>query len=189
MEKLKFQIRSALVVMSLLFLSCESWINVTPTDRLSEEMLFSDREGFVKALNGVYIELNTNELYGLNLTAGALDVMGQYYNAGTSSSNTYYQFARLIYTNTNELNTFSNIWRKAYLVIANCNAIIEECGESNELLPEPYFSMIKGEALALRAMLHFDMLRLFGPLTSELNKQSIPYQTSSDQTITPLLTG
>lgn len=38
-------------------------------------------------------------------------------------------------------------------------------------------------------MLHFDMLRLFGPLTSELDKESIPYQTNSDQTVTPLLSG
>ena len=35
--------------------------------------------------------------------------------------------------------------------------------------------MIMGEAYACRALMHFDMLRLFGPLTSELDKESIPY--------------
>ena len=75
MKKLNFIIKYGLALLLLSFYSCESWLNVTPSDRLSEEMLFNDREGFVKALNGVYIELNTNELYGRNLTAGALDVM------------------------------------------------------------------------------------------------------------------
>ena len=74
MKKLNFIIKCGLALLLLSFYSCESWLNVTPSDRLSEEMLFNDREGFVKALNGVYIELNTNELYGRNLTAGALDV-------------------------------------------------------------------------------------------------------------------
>lgn len=186
MEKLKFN--KWLFILSMFFCSCESWINVTPTDRLSEDMLFTDREGFVKALNGIYVELNSDELYGLDLTAGALDVMGQYY-AVSSSTHAYYNLAQLVYTNKNELDLFNDIWKKSYLLIANCNAIIEKCNEGNENLAEPYLSMIKGESLALRAMLHFDLLRLFGPLTSELDKQSIPYQTSSNQTITSLLTG
>ena len=51
----------------------------------------------MKALNGVYIELNTNELYGRNLTAGALDVMGQYYSVA-SSSHAFYNYGGLVYT-------------------------------------------------------------------------------------------
>lgn len=91
MKKLNFIIKYGLALLLLSFYSCESWLNVTPSDRLSEEMLFKDREGFVKALNGVYIELNTNELYGRNLTAGALDVMGQYYSVA-SSSHAFYNY-------------------------------------------------------------------------------------------------
>ena len=74
-------------------------------------------------------------------------------------------------------------------MIACCNTIIEKCDENKAGLSPVWKGAIKGEALALRAMLHFDMLRLFGPLTSELDKESIPYQTNSDQTVTPLLSG
>ncbi len=189
MKKLKNIINSGLVIILMSLCSCESWINVTPSDRLAEGMLFKDREGFVKALNGIYIELNTSQLYGQDLTAGALDAMGQYYTNFSSSSHTYYQYIKLVFTGTNEKTLFDNMWKKCYLVIANCNTIIEKCGEKNDNLPEPYFSMIKGEALALRAMLHFDMLRLFGPIPSELNKESIPYQTTSEQQISALLPG
>lgn len=189
MKKLKFIIKSGLAVFLMSLYSCESWINITPSDRLSEKMLFADREGFIKALNGVYIELNTTQLYGMNLTAGALDVMGQYYSAAAVSTHAYAQYGKLIFTNSTEKSTFDEIWKKCYLVIACCNTIIEKCGNSNENLPDPYFGMIKGEALALRAMLHFDMLRLFGPVPSELGKESIPYQTNSKQQATALLPG
>ena len=101
MKKLNFIIKYGLALLLLSFYSCESWLNVTPSDRLSEEMLFNDREGFVKALNGVYIELNTNELYGRNLTAGALDVMGQYYSVA-SSSHAFYNYGGLVYTGNDE---------------------------------------------------------------------------------------
>ena len=188
MKKLNFIIKCGLALLLLSFYSCESWLNVTPSDRLSEEMLFNDREGFVKALNGVYIELNTNELYGRNLTAGALDVMGQYYSVA-SSSHAFYNYGGLVYTGNDEKALFDNMWQKCYAVIACCNTIIEKCDENKAGLSPVWRGSIKGEALALRAMLHFDMLRLFGPLTSELDKESIPYQTNSDQTVTPLLSG
>ncbi len=53
--------------------------------------------------------------------------------------------------------------------------------DDNGVLNRPYFGIVKGEALALRAMLHFDMLRLFGPIYSDANKDKpcIPYNTSS----------
>ena len=129
MKKLNFIIKYGLALLLLSFYSCESWLNVTPSDRLSEEMLFNDREGFVKALNGVYIELNTNELYGRNLTAGALDVMGQYYSVA-SSSHAFYNYGGLVYTGNDEKALFDNMWQKCYAVIACCNTIIEKCDEN-----------------------------------------------------------
>ena len=44
--------------------SCESWIAVEPTDRLSEDKVFSTQKGFLQALNGVYSEMNNNSVYG-----------------------------------------------------------------------------------------------------------------------------
>ena len=43
MKKLNFIIKYGLALLLLSFYSCESWLNVTPSDRLSEEMLFNDR--------------------------------------------------------------------------------------------------------------------------------------------------
>ena len=178
MKKLNFIIKYGLALLLLSFYSCESWLNVTPSDRLSEEMLFNDREGFVKALNGVYIELNTNELYGRNLTAGALDVMGQYYSVA-SSSHAFYNYGGLVYTGNDEKALFDNMWQKCYAVIACCNTIIEKCDENKAGLSPVWKGSIKGEALALRAMLHFDMLRLFSASPAiDKERKAIPYLES-----------
>ncbi len=142
----------------------------------------------MKALNGVYIEMASPSLYGQNMTTGAVDVLAQYYYLN-SSVHTFYNYTTFVYTDANVKVTFDNTWKKAYELVANCNVILEKCGEApSEALPEPYFSIIKGEALALRAMLHLDMLRLFGPIYSEDNKAkpAIPYVNKTGYAVSPI---
>lgn len=179
----------SILFLSLLVLSCGKWVDVKPTDRLGEDQLFENKEGFLKALNGVYVEMAHIDLYGQNMTAGALDALAQYYYLNRST-HPYQKFATFTYTEANVKSTFDAIWSKAYELIANCNVIIEKCGEApSELLPEPNYGIIKGEALALRALLHLDMLRLFGPIYNDVNKHkvTIPYVNKVGFEIAPLL--
>lgn len=169
--------------------SCSKWIDVKPTDRLSEDMLFADQTGFLKALNGIYVEMANTSLYGQFMTASAIDAMAQYYYI-TGSVHPYYDYSMFNYTSANTKGGFDNAWKKAYELIINTNVIIEKCGNGpSGILPDPYYGIVKGEALALRAMLHLDMLRLFGPIWSESNKSivCIPYATSSTTEVSPLL--
>jgi hypothetical protein len=168
--------------------SCSDWIDIKPSDRLSEDVLFVNKEGFQKALNGVYVELAVPALYGSSMTASILDAMAGYYYM-TSSTHPYFYYTTFDYTQNTSKNGFDDIWKKAYELIVNCNVILEKCGNGNPALQEPYFGIIKGESLALRAMLHFDLLRLFGPAWSEENKSQpcIPYTISAKHEITPLL--
>lgn len=168
--------------------SCSKWIDVKPTDRLGEGPLFETRQGFLKALNGVYVELAGTTLYGQNLTASVVDVMGQYYFLPNSTTS-YHTFATFGFTAAGNKSTFDFIWRKAYEVIVNCNVIIEKATDNNGVLKAPFDGIIKGEALAARALLHLDLLRLYGPIWSEENKSklTIPYTTTSSMEVTPLL--
>lgn len=185
---MKLKIFITCAVFAITSVSCKKWIDVKPSDRLSEDMLFSTRDGYLKALNGVYVELTNNSIYGQNMSATVLDVLAQYYYM-VSSTHPYYNYTMFTYTADNTKLSFDNMWKKSYELIANCNVLIEKCGEQNALLPAPYFGIVKGEALALRALLHFDMLRLFGPIWSEEKKSlpAIPYKTTSVTEVTPLL--
>ena len=75
-------------------------------------------------------------------------------------------------------------WNKAYSLILNCNLLLENLEKTHVSFTGDNYKYIKGEALALRAMLHFDMLRLFGPVFSRNPQQkSIPYYKK--YTVTP----
>lgn len=175
--------------LSLFSLSCKKWIDVKPTDRLTEEQLFVDRSGYMKALNGVYIGMVDKALYGQDMTAGTVDVMAQYYFIN-QTQHVYLPYATFTYTAPQVRKTYDDMWRKAYELVANCNVIIEKCGDApSQILQEPYYGIIKGEALALRAYFHLDMLRLFGPIYSEENKTlaAIPYVNKTGFEVAPIL--
>lgn len=167
--------------------SCNAWLSVDAEDRIMEDELFKSREGFLTALNGVYSELNISSLYGSNLTA-VLDVMAQYYEQTVDGP--YRNYFSYGMSSAHYKNLGSGIWQNAYALIANVNAIVEHCGDGNPVLPDTYYGIVKGEAIALRAMLHLDLLRLFGPIWSEDDgiKTYMPYMTRADRKVQPLLT-
>ena len=183
----KIFIYGMIVLLSAL-VSCDSWLDVKPTDRTSGDVLFEDLNGFQKALNGVYVELNNRSIYGRNMTATMLDIMAQYYTI-SSSSGVYDRIVRYNYEDvTYNKPVYQAMWEKCYNLIVNLNVIINQCGESNPALSGIWHGLIKGEALATRAFFHLDMLRLFGPVYSE-NRTTpcIPYVKNTDQMVSPLL--
>lgn len=73
-------------------------------------------------------------------------------------------------------------WGQFYKIIRNCNFVIEKADEykdQNELKA----NNIKGQALAIRAMMHFTLSNMFAQaynFTSDASHLGIPYITSSD---------
>lgn len=176
------------IASGLLILSCGKWVDVKPSDRLGEDQLFVNEAGFMKALNGVYVEMTHDASYGETLTAGAVDVLAQYYYLNTST-HSFQHYSLFNYTDVDVKDTFDATWRKAYELIANCNVILEKLGDSpSAILAEPYYSLIKGETLALRAFLHLDMLRLFGPIYADDTKSldAIPYADRTTLGVFPM---
>ena len=187
----KFKLIKTGWLLGLVFLAggCNSWLEIQPEDRILEDDLFVDAKGFLKALNGVYSQMNSTSLYGTNLTMGMLDVMAQYYNADAIDNHTYQLYAGYEYSQSGYKSRLSSIWSNLYELIANCNVIIEKCGDGNSLLSKTDWSIFKGEALALRAMMHFDLLRMYGPVYREETKSTrcMPYMVSADRKVQPLM--
>lgn len=153
----------------LMFSSCSNWLNVEPFDQVSEEQQYGQAGGFYNQLNGIYKEMAGKELYGKELSWGFLDVLAQYYDMGSYSECDNYGYrnaAALDYENERVKPFFDIFWEKGYNIIANCNNLIQNtvAADSN-LFPfrEMERRCIEGEARALRAMLHFDILRMYAP--------------------------
>lgn len=169
--------------------ACSDWLDVKPSDRISEETAFSTIAGFKEALNGVYIELNQNNLYGRALTSEFVEILAQRY-AVSSEATANYLLTQYEYGGSDAKSRISSIWQRAYNLIANTNLILKNCELHREVLPDDYYHLVKGEALALRAMLHFDLFRLFGPVYSvDSLSKSIPYYTEFALDVNESLTG
>jgi hypothetical protein len=167
--------------------SCKKWLDVKPQDKFLESQIYSSEQAAVMALNGLYLQMASNDLYGQNLTMGTLDIMGQMYNVpGTT---TYNKVANYAYTTDEVKAIFSAVWQSAYVTVTNTNDFLDKLGTySNQSKIKPSRdSLMRGEALGIRALIHFDMLRLFGPMyNADSVKPSIPYYRKVTPTISPL---
>ncbi len=65
---MKIKLSYILVMLGALCASCSDFLDVQPSDRISEGQNFSTVAGFKQALNGIYIDLNASELYGRTLS-------------------------------------------------------------------------------------------------------------------------
>jgi hypothetical protein len=174
-----------LIIMGLMALaSCKKYLDVKPESEVDETQLFNSAQGFRDALNGVYTLCASADLYGGNLTfgsylanstTGGLDVLAQNYQFQDVVSQDIQNFD---YTQSAFVTTTTDIWNTGYRAIANCNYILAAIDAKKGLFTGNDYQLIKGEALTLRAYLHFDLLRMFAPsYASNPNAKAIPYVT------------
>ena len=178
-------------IIGLMFMiqGCSDWLNIKPSDRVSEENAFSTISGFKQALNGIYVELNQSDLYGRALTAEFVEILAQRY-AINEEATANLLLSKYEYGGSDAKSRASAIWAKAYNLIANTNLLVKNCDVNRSVLPDDYYHIVKGEALALRAMLHFDLFRLFGPVYGkDSTVTSIPYYKEFVLDVKPSLLG
>lgn len=161
------------------FAACGNWLDVKPKKLVEEEDLFSSENGFKEVLTGIYLNLGNRDLYGENLTYGFMDILGQYYDVDNDGNSKYQDLLYYTFPSSRTEEYTESFWKGMYNQIANINNLLLWLEKNREVLTTPgYYEIIKGEALGLRAFLHFDLLRLYGPIYSE-NKdaKSIVYRT------------
>lgn len=183
MKQIKHLIFGLLI--TFLFSSCEQWLDVKPEDRIMENKLYETKEGFITALNGIYIDMINTSTYNGGI-AKSMDVMAQLWDIGDKHSLS--GLAKLEKNAKGRLE--SGVWTSNYKLLNNINTLLEHCENNGGVLDDKYYAIIRGEALALRAMLHFDMVRIYGPIYSkeDYNKNYvIPFANSSEFMIRPLL--
>ncbi|MDD2425829.1 MAG: RagB/SusD family nutrient uptake outer membrane protein [Bacteroidales bacterium] len=190
---MKKYIKTLLVLsLAISFTSCKDWLDVTPPSQIREEAQFNSVEGFQQALTGCYIGLTDDMLYGRALSWSTLEVMaGQFEPLQNSSSNDY---SMQVYNYTSSIGTkyVDGIWSKAYNVIANANNALKYIDINKDKLDNINYSIIKGELLAIRAFVHFDLMRLYGygnlgSRSDIATKKAIPYVTTLSKDMTPQL--
>lgn len=178
--------------------ACKNYLDLPPRDKMAQGDLFKDEQGFIDALNGVYMGMDkpaSGGLFGLytnHLTMGMLSVMANNYPFALNSTLAtafYAKTANYNYMDATVRKEIDAIWSGMYSNISNVNNLLKEIDGKRDVFSRDNFSKIKGEALALRALFHFDLVRLYGqsPVTGA-NEKAIPYITKFGAESTPFVT-
>ena len=176
------------IISVCLTLSACSFLDVNPKGETFDKDMFTSGEGYEDALYGVYSELATDE----NLFGGYYfwlpEIMG-----GNSTAIGDYKLGNmaLLDWNTNgPISIRKEVWASSYEVINHLNNIITHA-EDGGVDEFKYSRLYKGEALALRALVHFELAGFFAyPYWSDASfrKEAIPYVTTYSFKITPFST-
>ncbi len=162
------------MICPLCLMSCEDFLDITPEGQVKQSELLSSAEGIEDALYGAYACMRKEALYGRELTIRTTEVLAQYMSS--YGNNQIEPLLAYEYSNTEVKENFETIWTEMYNNISNVNAIIN-CELVRGATSYPY-TIYKGEALGLRAFMHFDLLRLFAEqITQNPEASGIPYAT------------
>jgi len=158
-------------------------------NQMEEKKLFSTEDGFHEALAGVYGKMVDKEMYGKELTFGVIDLFGQSYDYYHLDDKTRMYIA---YNYTDEFvqEKIDGFWTKCYAAIASVNNILRFVESDGGVMRLATREQVKGEALALRAFLHFDLYRMYAPdVKLQPDVKSLPYVKSFGVDKTPFSTG
>lgn len=172
--------------------SCSDWLDVKPKSQLDVDDLYQSENGFSESLTGVYANMTETNLYGKKLTWEFIELLGGGYKAwGTTYNNdvTYAYKHDNPEQWTGTIDKIDEIWDNLYTQIANLNILLENIDGKQQLFSDDNYRIIKGEAIGLRAFLHFELLRMFGPAYSEgKDVVCIPFISELTTDVPPLLT-
>jgi hypothetical protein len=176
-------------LLALLCGSCNDWLDVDPKDKVLEEKQYSNEDYINSALNGLYRQMAGENLYGGQLSQTSIEAMAHYYVYSSSSinlpSDVIYLFSTWSYTSDKAKTRILSIWKEGYSTLLNINNYIKGVNESPATLPKEHKNLLLGEAYGLRAYLHFDLYRLFGPYPYNANATDkvLPYNRSATITL------
>jgi tetratricopeptide (TPR) repeat protein len=156
-------------------------LDLYPYNQIETTQAFNNTNNVDLALGGVYNGLRAAGSYYQGDWNIAFEVVSDNLvlnQQGRLSQQTFYNWQ---YTGNGTTGIFGN----AYTVIRRCNAIIENIDKVTAT--DAYKNNVKGQALAVRALLHFDLSRVYGvTFANATDKDSTaPYVISTDATLVP----
>ncbi|MET0634524.1 MAG: RagB/SusD family nutrient uptake outer membrane protein [Chitinophagaceae bacterium] len=168
-----------LFVLIIMESSCrKKFFDLEPFDALPIESATQTEADLDVAANGMYASLRDVDLYGRTLPLKG-DLASDNVYLKTSNSGRYLTFRDFNQTTANA--EANNVWDAAYAAIKNANLIINAEIEQTELVDQ-----LKGEALTVRALMHFELVRNYAStFTVNPNALGVPIVTEFNQNALP----
>lgn len=156
--------------------SCSDFLNQTSPSELDNESTFNNAYYTELALNKVYGSLTQDQTYSnfLPIIAGTNTDCELIDGLGSDASNTSSERGNMNYNANPGWSQLSKVWDAMYGVIENANLVVDGINNSQLIQQEGetryQHVKISCRSRNLRAMVYFDLIRLFG---------DIPFKTES----------
>jgi len=178
---MKFFKNIAILGLAIGLFACEEQLELEPFQSLSTTEALNSITDMRTAVNGAYDGLQGLNYYGRDFQVRA-DIETDIAYISQSNSNRFITNYLYQFNADNEPGIFDD----AYRVILRVNNVINNIDplEGNQVTKD----QIKGEALAIRGLAYFDLVRLYGTAPTQGNPSSdlgVPIVLESDPTLEP----
>ena len=157
-----------LLISLIMVSSCKkSFLDLKPYDSVEADAAITNLADMQAALNGVYGNLTSSNLYGRTIPLFG-DLAADNVYISSVNSNRYLDFFQIFYTVANV--NAQGIWQSAYSTILRANNVINSSLEAS-----PDVNQLRGEALSVRALMYFELVKFFAkPYTVDPNGLGVP---------------
>ncbi len=180
--KNKFKVLFMFLAMGAMFTSCEDELNQSPFDAFSPDTFYQNIGDFNNASRGLYSGLFRGGYYGGNYLIRP-DVMTDnviLVRTGRTSNQFFFDWRYVP-------NSAWDALVDPYITVNRANRILESINNLSDGADKNNF---EGEARAVRAMAHFDMLRVFSKMPTQTGDANgslgIPYIVTTDPNVREL---
>ena len=184
-----FSITPILCLM-LIFSACDKFLDVQPEDRTNQEQITRSEYAINSVLNGIYMRMAGNSVYGHNLTISLVECLAQRYS-NSNNRLPYYWFTIGNFWDTDRIaeRAIESMWENLYVLALGVNDFMTILDRTTLNIPQHRMDILRGEAYGLRAFFHFDILRLWGlpPALHEFDEEFMPYNDNAEAIVLPLL--
>ncbi|MBY0435781.1 MAG: RagB/SusD family nutrient uptake outer membrane protein, partial [Cyclobacteriaceae bacterium] len=160
-----------------MIMSCTNFTDIQPTHSLTPNNAFKTMADIELHLNGIYSGFQSTGYY--SLAYGTLpDLVSDNLAENIESLGNYRAMVDWLYV-ANE-GTISGVWATPYGIINDCNILLSNVEKFKETKTGQR-NRLKGQALAIRALAHFDLLRYFGQSYDRNSTElGVPIKTESN---------
>lgn len=172
-------ILNLIIIIQCLLISCKnSFLEVIDKTVLLKQGYVKDLNSTEEYLNGIYVNMATKYVDGLTFPYSEI-IADNIKPFGSMIPVSVYKWEQQVNSPADNLNTQ---WYNYYGMIRDCNFVIERADKYHDEDSDKADNL-KGQALAIRAMLHFSLVNMFAQpysFTAEGSHEGIPYIKSSD---------
>ena len=169
------------IVGLILITGCDERLNLDPHQSISTNQAFETIDDFSYAINGMYAGARSGNLHGGHLMIYP-DIMAD--NLTRSLEGRLTHTTLYNWTVSSDYYLMEGVFGQAYMVILRANKVLEAADEYSPADDSEQIELdhYKGQALAMRALMHMEMVKMFGKAYSLGNASDlgIPYVTYTE---------